>query len=121
MSQEDYEKQFNKERVWFGIFIFLAICAPILAYFLPWRPEGLSLSNWFSRSGAAMVVLSLLAEANAIKVFNIFNPSGFARRGINEFRAKYYDWPSAMNRTAFTLIAIGTLIWGYGDIPISNA
>lgn len=113
-----YEKEFSRERVRFFIFAIAAICAPIAALVIPLRPEGITLDNWFSRSGAAMVVLALLAEANAFKIFNIFNPSGMVSIGFNEFHQKYWTWPARLNKAAFILIAIGTLIWGYGDLLV---
>ncbi len=121
MPQRMYEVQFKKECIRFLIFTLLATLAPILALTIPWRPVDIELGNWFSRSGAAMVVLALLAEANAIKVFNIFNPSGFVETGFNEFHKEYFYWPSRLNKTAFTLIAIGTLIWGYGDLLVTSS
>lgn len=121
MSEKMYEGMLSKERIRFFFFACLAIAAPFFAFFVPWRPEHVDFGSWFSRSGAAMVVLALLAEANAIKIFNIFNPSGFPEVGFNEFKAKNNHWPALLNQTAFTLIAIGTLIWGYGDIPFINA
>ena len=30
--------------------------------------------------------------------------------GFNEFHKKYWGWPARLNKAAFTLIAIGTLI-----------
>ena len=121
LSQGSYEVAFKRERLRFFIFAGLAVLAPIIALAVPYRPDNITFDSWFACSGAAMVVLALLAEANAIKIFNIFNPSGFVGTGFNEFSEKYFHWPSRLNKTAFTLIAFGTLIWGYGDIPFLNA
>lgn len=121
IKNEIYEKPFNKERVRFFIFTILAVSAPFASIYIPWRPENIDLGNWFSRSGAAMVVLSLLAEANALKIFNIFHPSGFVDISFKDFEEKFNKWPALLNKIAFTLIAIGTLIWGYGDILFKNA
>ena len=72
MSQKPFEKIFNRERALFVFFSFLSILAPIAALIVPWRPEDIELGNWFSRSGAAMVVFALLAETKAINIFYIF-------------------------------------------------
>ncbi|KJZ09589.1 hypothetical protein TW85_21855 [Marinomonas sp. S3726] len=113
-----YEKRFKRERLRFSIFALLAIIAPVVALVIPIRPEEVSLDNWFARSGAAMVVLALLAESNAFKIFNLFNPSGMVEVGFDEFRRKYWGWPARLNKTAFILVAVGTLIWGYGDLLV---
>ena len=64
-----------------------------------------------------MAVFGLLAEARAVNCFFILNPSGFASTGIVEAGEKYGKYPKRLNLISFLIIAIGTFIWGYGDIP----
>lgn len=94
---------------------------PILALLIPWQPAGETLSSWFQRSGSAMVVFALLAEAKAIDIYNTLNPGGFVEKGFNEAKAAYANHPAKFSFSSFVLIALGTLIWGYGDIPFRYA
>ena len=102
---------------YFIIFSLLSVLVPILSFLIPWIPEGETTGSWFQRSGAAMVVFALLAEARAVNCFFILNPSGLAECGISEADEKYSKYPKLLNIISFSLIAFGTLIWGYGDVP----
>ncbi|RTE67731.1 hypothetical protein EH243_01925 [Amphritea opalescens] len=116
-----YAAALKKEIKYYAIFSVLAFISPLVALFIPYMPENESIFTWFQRSGSAMVVFGLLAEAKAINCFFILNPAGFAETGINEARAKYLKYPANLNIFSFLIIALGTLIWGYGDIWIKNA
>lgn len=121
MVYQFYKKLLRKYQIKFLWLALASISAPFIALLVPIRPESIDLENWFARSGAAMVVLALLSETYAIKMLNIFNPSGTEELGLNEFRQDYFEQTIMLNRIAFLLIAIGTLIWGYGDLWVSNA
>lgn len=66
-----------------------------------------------------MVVMALISEVWAIKIFNVLNPSGFVENGFNEVKKKYSYLPGRMSKFVLGLIAVGTLIWGYGDLWIN--
>ena len=115
-----YKAILDKETRTFAIFCIIAILSPITALLMPapllllieeYRPE------FFARSGAAMVVFALMAEASAIRVLNLFRPTNvFVEQGFNEFAREYVKRPAVLNKISFLLIAAGTLIWGYGDL-----
>lgn len=113
-----YINPIKKESLWFYIFTVLAIMMPILSLIIPIKPSSEELSSWFQRSGAAMVACSLLAESKAINIYNILNPSGFVSIGFNEAERQFKNRPILFNRISFFIIAVGTLIWGYGDLMI---
>ncbi len=94
----------------------LAVLAPIAFLLVPWLPPGETLKTWFPRSGALMVVFSLLAESRAISTYNILNPSGIVEVTFKDAKEKYGSRPAVLNSTAFVLIALGTFIWGFGDL-----
>lgn len=104
----------------YWIFIFLAFAVPMMALLIPLRPDGVDLPNWFSRSGAAMVVFALLAEAKAISISKMMNASGVRTRSYEAFIDEYILYSIQLNKIAFFTIAMGTLIWGYGDLLIEN-
>ncbi|MDC9724326.1 MAG: hypothetical protein PSN44_00185 [Gammaproteobacteria bacterium] len=106
----------RKESTYFYIFTALAVLVPFAAVFIPWMPEHETIATWFQRSGSAIVVFALLAESRAINVYNILNPVGFPETDFDNARKQYNKHPAMFQISSFILIAIGTLIWGYGDI-----
>ena len=116
-NENFYISRIRKESIWFYAFTILAVLMSILSLVTPWfRPSSECISSWFQRSGAAMVVCSLLAESKAISIYNILNPSGFGSIDLNKAESQYKNRPALFNRVSFVIIAIGTLIWGYGVI-----
>jgi hypothetical protein len=116
-DQGHYLLQLKKESKIFYVFIAIAIVCPILSLVIPWRPEGQSLAIWFQRSGAMVIVFALIAEARAINVYNIINPSGFVGVGHEEATEEFgKSKPAVFNSISFLVIVAGTFIWGYGDL-----
>ena len=120
-NQNIYEIALKKEFKYYCVFSVLAFLTPLAALFIPWIPKDETLFTWFQRSGSAMVVFGLLAEARAVNCFFILNPSGLGEVSLIEVREKYLKYPSALNIVSFVIIALGTLIWGYGDIWVKSA
>ena len=114
----EYTKRVLKERKLFLIFISLSIIAPFLSLCLDCRPENETLGSWLQRSGSVMVVLALLAEMRAYQMLDVFKPSGFVGETYSEVQEKYLPQVKLFNFLAFILIAVGTLIWGYGDLLV---
>ena len=117
-ANELYKKPIKRDSLWFYFFTVIALVTPIVAYFCPLRPPSESLTVWFQRSGAAMVVFALVAESKAISIYNILNPSGFVTVGFDEVEKEFKNRPALFNKISFLIIAIGTLIWGYGDLIV---
>ena len=115
-TKKDYTGEFVKNRLVFLIFAFVAVLVPLFALFIPMKPESVSSGEWFARSGAAMVILALLAETQAIAVYNLCNPSGIVANSFIPFKKKYGHWVGKLNTLALVLIAVGTFIWGDGDL-----
>jgi hypothetical protein len=114
-----YIEALTKEVNYFTIFSVFALLTPFLSCFLAffWLPTDDSIGTWFQRSGSIMAVFGLLAEARAVNCFFILNPSGFGSTSLDEAIEKYDKYPKTLNLVSFFIIAIGTFIWGYGDIP----
>ena len=104
----------------FLLFCGLSVATPFAFIFIPsFMPETETLESWFQRSGAMMVVFALLAESFAIGFEkHLFPKSGFGVKGAQAARVKYFKYPKIMNALAFVLIAIGTFIWGFGDLIV---
>ena len=112
-----YEQRFLKERRLFIIFAVISIIAPLLSLFDFLRPVSETFATWFQRSGSIMVVLAFISEMRSYQMFDVFKPAGFVSTTYAETEKKYSSQVTVCNIIAFILIAIGTLIWGYGDIP----
>ena len=112
----------KKETGLFRLFSGLAVLSPLIALIVPWMPEEETLCSWFQRSGSIMVVFALLAETTALRFQKaLFPKSAFSNKEVEAARKTYWKHPAIMNSSAFLLIAIGTFIWGYGDILVKNA
>ncbi|WP_447869138.1 hypothetical protein [Pseudomonas putida] len=102
------------------LLIFLAAAIPLLSLILPFpQATGLDRAGWFSRSGALTTVFAILAEGVLIRAKLSITPVGFGWVGLQEQRDKFIPKFNAPEWLIFTLTVIGTLIWGYGDIPFN--
>jgi len=63
--------------------------------------------------------MALLAEGKAVELFQLFKPVGFVDEGFNDFHNKFYKKAISLNETAFSIMATGTLVWGFGDLFIA--
>lgn len=77
-----------------------------------------SLNFWFQRSGSVAVLLSALAEFCLLKVNPIdINPPKLAYVADTEYSERYGAIFNLTSCWAVGTLVVGTLIWGYGDIP----
>ncbi len=112
-----YEPKILKERKLFLLFISLSIVPPLFSLFEFLMPATENFSTWFQRSGSIMVVFALLAEMRAYNMTMVLKPGVPVEPHFTKAKSKYSWQIQLSNISAFTLIAFGTLIWGYGDIP----
>ena len=116
MSQYREEGRLLLARWLFILSLGAAVAAPLFALVIPFRPSNEMACTWFQRSGSLMVMLSLLAELSAVRIFNLLNPSGFVSVGFKEFENKYKNLPVKYSVLCLIAIGTGTVIWGYGDL-----
>ena len=105
-----------RERKYFIFFSALAIATPILACIDVFRPSTEGFSTWFQRSGSAMVVFALLAEMRAYQMLEVFRTETYQGDSFYQAKTDFQNQAQIFNIAAFILIAIATLIWGYGDL-----
>jgi hypothetical protein len=108
----------NKTLIQVSIVIFMGLSFSLLSFFLPWRPEGETMGTWFQRSGSILVALSVLAEYKLIGINSSVNPGENTTYGNSTtvLQVKLYKVISSI---VFISAIIGTIIWGYGDIPFN--
>ena len=114
-----YIKQIKHEVFYFYLFSGIAISVPFLAFFISciWLPQDETLGTWIQRSGSCVAVFGLLAEARAVNCYFILNPGVPVEIGYSAAKEQYGKHPKRLNLFSFIIIAAGTFIWGYGDIP----
>lgn len=112
----DHEKEAKKNRtiVFFSILAFLVIPALTLSGVL--KPENESLCIWFQRSGSLMVLIASFSEYFSIKMLNVFSPAHITNEPVFNTKLKYTLQAGSLMTVSAILIAIGTIVWGYGDL-----
>ncbi|WP_194091609.1 hypothetical protein [Vibrio hibernica] len=99
---------------WFAC-VFLALLFPFLSIFV--ADTTTNMDQWFQRSGTLLLVFSLLAEikAQAVRKY-IFVVNGNLLFCHLHIEQKNKSWMPFVQYFTYILVAIGTLITGYGDI-----
>ena len=120
MNPCTYRPKVIKERRLFFLFATLSILTPLVACVDLLRPVDEAFSAWFQRSGSAMVVFALIAEMKAYQMLDVFKPVGFVGDTYMQVQGEFKGQAQFFNVIAFLLIAIATVIWGYGDLLVEN-
>jgi hypothetical protein len=116
-----YEDVILRERKLFFIFAALSILMPALSLSGLLKPTSEVLGVWFQRSGATTVVFAVFAEWKATNMLGVFKPLGFVDQTFHSTRDKYLKQVKFYNYIALSLVVLGTVIWGYGDLLINMA
>lgn len=106
VSQEIYK--------WFALVI-ICLLTPILLLMIDVKEE--TTAVWFQRSGSVMVALALLADIRVIKIDRLIiaRDHSFLYTHIY-IEQKYNKKLNFVRYMSYLLVAIGTVIWGYGDL-----
>ena len=101
--------------------VFVAIGVPLIAFFCPnLMPEGETTATWFQRSGAIVVALAVWIEIKNNAISGYIYPSGISSSEFTELKNSYASYFNLIKWLGFALAIIGTIIWGYGDIPFKK-
>jgi len=108
----------NEKYSWDAFLVALAIGIPLLSLVMDVRELYRSKEIlWFGRSGSLVVLFAVVLEyrqqllTEATQINNAFGKPLFkSGKEMNEVRRSFHI-------TALSLSVIGTIIWGYGDIP----
>ncbi|MCY1558520.1 hypothetical protein D9M68_954610 [compost metagenome] len=111
-------------RVYFGVCVVLLLIAAIAPIASVWwfdglKPEGDTIGDWFSRSGAITTIFSLLVVSTTSEgLRGLWIPGQLADLPkiavFEEFKPRF-GW---CDKVAMVLTIIGTFIWGYGSMMI---
>ena len=103
-----------------AIALIVGALIPICTLIISWQPEGESLATWFQRSGSILVVITVFCEFKLLKISSLVDPGETVvtyGNNVSDSHKKLYRFLSSL---VLFLAIIGTLIWGYGDIPLRN-
>lgn len=114
----NYEAEIKSALLAFFAFFLLSMLSPAFPFLGIFKPDSQQFNLWFQRSGAPMVVFALLAQMKATEVFNILNPTVMVDVSFSEIERRYRVYPKLCNVISLVLTAIGTIIWGYGDLMV---
>ncbi|MFT6655290.1 MAG: hypothetical protein ACJAWI_002063 [Marinomonas primoryensis] len=101
-----------------AIALIIGALLPICTLIIPWQPEGEALATWFQRSGSILVVITVFCEFKLLKISSSVDPGESTityGHNVGDLQLKCYRFLSS---SVLFLAIVGTLIWGYGDIPL---
>ena len=114
------EEANTKKNLWICFLGAIAVITiPVLALSVPVRPVGEEIGVWFQGSGSIMTVLCLVLELKLFSIHGVLFPSGYVSVGFDEFKEKYLPFYKALSVSILILTAVGTIIWGYGDLMLT--
>jgi len=95
----------------------MALVFPIISLAIDIFGKGANPLYWFQRSGAVAVFLAAWGEYKLYQINIIINPSPSGWASEPKWRNKYGSKYKYFSYTALGLVIVGTLVWGYGDLP----
>ena len=115
------ESRISKELYVIGFLLFISALIPICAWH-GFFQQDLDVSIWFQRSGSLTVLFAVWAEYKIFKVHTLTMPMSeggetyqdAAHTGV--LKTKYGKKLNAINFVSVSLVILGTIIWGYGDL-----
>jgi hypothetical protein len=105
--------ELDKNYLFDAFLVLLAIGPSICSLHIDMTPNEY---YWFQRSGSVMVFFSVLLEFNQLK-----EPLDIGVINSSRFHKYCASVKSLMPYISLILAALGTIIWGYGDIPFLSS
>ena len=91
------------------------VCLPIALLWL--KPELEQADTWFQRSGSIIVAIALLVEIRLNRLDETAIKYGYDFLYPHMYmRQKYGPFVSLATYSTYGFVALGTLVWGYGDV-----
>jgi len=95
----------------------LALLVPIGSLVIDLLSKEVNPLYLFQRSGAVAVLLAAWGEYILYQINIIINPSPSGYVTERKWEMKYGIKYKCFSYTALGLVIVGTLVWGYGDLP----
>lgn len=114
-TEECYcEKRILQHRKWFFCYVVLAILVPIVVLGVVWGFD--KPSSWISRAGAVMAAIAFLAHLKSDAMLGVLKPGGMVGMSFSGTKKKYLPCLTWYGRVAVTIVLVGTVVWGFGDL-----
>jgi len=113
---QDHEKTIQSHYNYFLIFAGLSIVIPSISFLCAYIYFYEDQASLFQRSGFIMVIMAAASETNAFRMNELLSPRELVFVDIQKFQKKYILTAKRSKTIATILIAVGTIIWGYGDL-----
>ena len=115
-----YGKVITKSTIYEICCVFIAISIGVISYIYAFKTNE---PLWFARSGSMMVLFSIMAEYSNYNVQLFINSAATKGAGsvgggvglLSQPKFRIY-----LSRVTHITAAVGTFIWGYGDIFIKQ-
>jgi hypothetical protein len=91
-----------------------------LSLYIEVRPQGETQSTWFQRSGSITVFIALFSEYLLFIINKAIFPTGIWGEDKWPMRLKYGKKSKTLSFLFLFSAALGTVIWGYGDLLITG-
>jgi len=118
-TQEWINREVLKIRMYFIFWcIFLMLSALCIGYLVELNPFNKPIETWFQRAGSLIALVASLAEAIfVVKLKKLVRVSHWAQLACEIYVERAYKpfLNFSLFLTAF-FVALGTIIWGYGDL-----
>ena len=114
MIDPRYENRIRRASLWASAFCLLSVIPPLLSLLGSFKPQAEPAGQWFERSGAVMTAFAVFAQFKAGGIASLIQGTTFAESW--EAYRKYKAYQASLNILSLSLIIVGTLIWGYGDL-----
>jgi hypothetical protein len=112
-TQEEFKK-YKLARLKFALCIFISVVCGLLAAFGILKPENEPREIWFQRSGSLVVLFAAIGEYYVSNMRVTLRPAGYV--GITAMENELSFSVKFFHSVALTLVVMGTIIWGYGDL-----
>lgn len=108
----------RRELLYVVILCILAVTPCALAFVPGIRPMTEPIESWFQRSGSLTTAFAILAQLKTNNILERIRGGTFAESWELFHAFKGYQW--AGNIISATILIIGTIIWGYGDLLLAT-
>ena len=117
IGEEEYRKIIIKHYNYTRFLALASFLVPFFSFIDIYSYFNDTSNVWFQRSGSIMVVLAAFSEMYAFKMQELLTPHReLALVDIEVLQSQYLSRANKLKIISAILIAIGTLIWGYGDL-----
>ena len=114
MIDPEHEHRIRWAFLWAFAFCLFSVIPPLLSLEGSFKPQAEPAGQWFQRSGAVMTAFAVFAQFKAGSIATMIAGGTFAESWEAYHKYKLYQILVAI--LSLSLIIVGTLIWGYGDL-----